>query len=128
MTHLSDMHVGTCAHCKQPVTEADSWAHDGHDMGGYPPTVAVCHSECKAKALLEAAEAAEREKERVYADDHGFFWLPCPNCRRMFGGHETPRGGSFWPADSTQNSRVCCLRCPGQYGSVPPWFLGSVES
>ena len=56
VTDLSAMRVGTCAHCKLPVTEADSWTHDGPDMGGYPPTVAVYHSACKQAALLEAAE------------------------------------------------------------------------
>lgn len=55
-THLSEMHVGTCAHCKLAVTEADSWTHDGPDMGGYPPTVPVYHSTCKAEALIEAPE------------------------------------------------------------------------
>lgn len=47
---LSEMIVGTCAHCKLPVTEADSWTHDGADMGGYPPTVPVYHSACKVGA------------------------------------------------------------------------------
>lgn len=48
---LSEMHVGTCAHCKLAVTEADSWTHDGPDMGGYPPTVPVYHSTCKTEHL-----------------------------------------------------------------------------
>lgn len=56
MTFLSTMHVGICAHCKQPVTEADSWTHDGPDMGGYPPTAPVYHTPCKVEALLLAAE------------------------------------------------------------------------
>lgn len=54
--NLSDMHVGTCAHCAQPVTEADSWTHDGVSMGGYPPTAPVYHAPCKVEALLLAAE------------------------------------------------------------------------
>jgi hypothetical protein len=26
---------------------------------------------------------------RVYANAVGYFWLPCPLCGEMFGGHET---------------------------------------
>ncbi len=25
---------------------------------------------------------------KVYAHVNGYFWLPCPICGRMFGGHE----------------------------------------
>lgn len=25
---------------------------------------------------------------RLYAHARGYFWLPCPVCREMFGGHE----------------------------------------
>jgi len=34
--------------------------------------------------------------------DFGFFWLPCPRCGTMFGGHE----GHYAPL----GDRVCC--CP----------------
>jgi hypothetical protein len=30
-----------------------------------------------------------RFPHRIYAFLAGYFWLPCPKCGRMFGGHET---------------------------------------
>lgn len=30
----------------------------------------------------------------MWAHMGGFFWLPCPNCGRMFGGHEV--GGQMY--------------------------------
>jgi hypothetical protein len=30
---------------------------------------------------------------RLYANTHGYFWLPCPVCGKMFGGHE--KGGDL---------------------------------
>lgn len=58
--NLSEMHVGTCAWCKERVTEADSWTHDGSDLGGYPPTVPVYHSTCNVERWLEIAEDEAR--------------------------------------------------------------------
>lgn len=55
-------------------------------------------------------------EERARAERYGRFWLPCPNCGRWFGGHE-PHGGSFW-VDPIR-ARICCPRCPGQYGAAP---------
>ena len=60
----------------------------------------------------------ERIKQEIYADRHGFFWLPCPRCGRMFGGHEEPRGGSHW--SGTWTSQICCPQCPGDSGEMPP--------
>ena len=44
----------------------------------------------------------------IYADLMGYFWLPCPQCGRMFGGHET-KGGT-----KLVNGRlmVTCKLCP----------------
>lgn len=28
----------------------------------------------------------------VYAMLFGYFWLPCPKCGRMFGGHQATKG------------------------------------
>ncbi len=25
---------------------------------------------------------------KIYANVFGYFWLPCPSCGKMFGGHE----------------------------------------
>lgn len=41
---------------------------------------------------------------KLYADIMGYFWIPCPRCGRMFGGHE-------WKNEST----VQCQREP-QHG------------
>lgn len=30
----------------------------------------------------------DRDWHARYANRHGLFWLPCPTCRRYFGGHE----------------------------------------
>lgn len=30
-----------------------------------------------------------RKLHQLYARVFGYFWLPCPLCSRMFGGHET---------------------------------------
>ena len=29
---------------------------------------------------------------RIHASVGGYFWLPCPVCKRMFGGHEFKPG------------------------------------
>ncbi len=29
-----------------------------------------------------------RWMSHLYATIHAYFWLPCPNCGRMYGGHE----------------------------------------
>lgn len=33
-------------------------------------------------------EEEMRILHKLYANICGYFWLPCPNCKRMFGGHE----------------------------------------
>jgi hypothetical protein len=50
----------------------------------------------------------KRFLNRIYAHLFGYFWLPCPNCGRYFGGHEIgklgfPTGLGTW--------RVCCKWC-----------------
>lgn len=40
------------------------------------------------------AKIAERVKlglNKLYAGLFGYFWLPCPVCGRMFGGHQVAR-------------------------------------
>ena len=29
---------------------------------------------------------------KLYAWQFAYFWKPCPICKRMFGGHEEPKG------------------------------------
>ena len=45
--------------------------------------------------------------EHIKASLGGYFWLPCPNCGRMFGGHEYG-GGELYasnPEDITDKIR-----------------------
>ena len=44
---------------------------------------------------------------KVYARLMGHFWLPCPICGQMFGGHEW--GGSL--KISTRKGAAVCLDC-----------------
>ena len=57
---------------------------------------------------------APRWIHRLYAWVFGYFWLPCPRCGRLFGGHE-PSGGrvatSPWMGDRT------CRNCIGEWSS-----------
>lgn len=32
---------------------------------------------------------------KLYARLRGFFWLPCPLCGQMYGGHEARQGGVY---------------------------------
>lgn len=57
----------------------------------------------------------EREPERIvaktYANNHGYFWLPCPfpGCGRMFGGHEC---GAYTVIDSErENGMTGSMTC-----------------
>ena len=45
---------------------------------------------------------------RWYAETMGYFWLPCPVCGRMFGGHEW--GGTIRISD-TKGRAVCSPEC-----------------
>ena len=51
---------------------------------------------------------------RLYAGLAGAFWMPCPVCGRMFGGHERP-GGTYTYADGRRF--VTCRKCRGAWGS-----------
>ena len=53
-----------------------------------------------------------RRLHRLYARLAGYFWLPCPDCGREFGGHETfspnisvTRVGELW------SSQILCPDC-----------------
>ena len=49
-----------------------------------------------------------RWMHRLWAAIAGYFWLPCPRCGRMFGGHER-HGGTKLVAGRMM---ICCYRCP----------------
>jgi hypothetical protein len=42
-----------------------------------------------------------------YAHTHGYFWLPCPICKKGFGGHELH--GSLM--HTTYSGGTTCIRC-----------------
>ena len=44
---------------------------------------------------------------KIYAFVFGYFWLPCPICRRYFGGHE--KGNGCVMETRTYGSVVCSL-------------------
>ena len=50
-----------------------------------------------------------REEERLYAERHGFFWLPCPICAEPFGGHEWDGEGDdqTWYYEKHRGKGVC---------------------
>ena len=51
---LRTLVVGTCVHCRKPVTEAEAWGVvGGAEMDGYPPRNPVEHLECKSDALCK---------------------------------------------------------------------------
>ena len=50
---------------------------------------------------------------RWYAFLFGYFWIPCPSCGRMFGGHEA-YGGTFITHETarSRSGRILCANCP----------------
>lgn len=46
---------------------------------------------------------------RVYAWIRGYFWIPCPICKRGFGEHEWIQGNELWLTD--RDSVAVCPRC-----------------
>jgi len=63
--------------------------------------------DCGTTAVIDV-----RQWARLRAWLGNYFWLPCPACGRMFGGHE--RGGGALLISSTR-TMMCCPRCPGRY-------------
>ena len=43
---------------------------------------------------------------RVRARLGGYFWLPCPECGRMFGGHEC--GPILWDDETRTRGKMLC--------------------
>ena len=46
---------------------------------------------------------------RIYAFLTGYFWLPCPKCGEMFGGHEADKCGHMMITSSS--GRLVCPAC-----------------
>ncbi len=68
--------------------------------------------------VFEITRRLPRRTHQFYAWLFGYFWLPCPICRRYFGGHEKG-GGSVMIAGVLNRRKMTCPRCPGpHYGVV----------
>lgn len=50
--------------------------------------------------------ADERDYQRRYARQHGYFWLPCHLCGQEFGGHEA-WGSLPKPGFDSQSEGIC---------------------
>ena len=49
-----------------------------------------------------------RKINKLYANLFGYFWLPCPSCDKMFGGHE---GKAVGGKTVLRDGRTYCV-CP----------------
>jgi C4-type Zn-finger protein len=56
-----------------------------------------------------------RWMHKAYAFAFGYFWLPCPVCGRMFGGHERPYGSVPHPTEP-HTRRITCPNCATYFG------------
>ena len=50
-----------------------------------------------------------RAVNRTFANLFGYFWIPCPTCGEMFGGHEI--GGSVPVPGEPGRGRCICKAC-----------------
>jgi hypothetical protein len=57
--------------------------------------------------------ARERRYQERYARRHGYFWMPCPLCSEMFGGHEW-RGSGLPDSHREGTEHGICPRCTGE--------------
>lgn len=48
---------------------------------------------------------------RIYAAIFGYFWLPCPKCGEMFGGHQMAAGGAHVIVEMADGQHCMCV-CP----------------
>lgn len=54
-----------------------------------------------------------RKLNELYAKVAGYFWMPCPLCGKMFGGHET--GGTLWDNGLMHSGSSICWRHDSSY-------------
>lgn len=57
------------------------------------------------RVFLPAREAA-RWRHRLFAEFFGYFWMPCPVCQQMTGGHEWT-GACVSTGESGQGIGIC---------------------
>lgn len=60
------------------------------------------------RAMLHATE--DRDFHEAYARRHHYFWIPCPRCGEMFGGHEVSVAVD-WEGDGEGCGRCICTAC-----------------
>jgi hypothetical protein len=53
---------------------------------------------------------------KIVAASLSYFWLPCPNCGKMFAGFESGRGSG--PPDANWCHQMWCWRCDGKYAAI----------
>ena len=53
---------------------------------------------------------------KQYAEFNGYFWLPCPICHIMTGGHEWKGNNSIKILRRDGMGRFCCSACAKKYG------------
>lgn len=56
---------------------------------------------------------------KVFADTHGYFWLPCPICGRMSGGHEWIHNGTL--AGEEHAASIPVIGRAGFGHGICPW-------
>ncbi len=52
-----------------------------------------------------------RWMNRIYARVFGYFWIPCPICKRHFGGHESAKTLLRGPGKILRFDHLVCWRC-----------------
>lgn len=60
-----------------------AWQEDTMDNAGW-----ICVSNPRPRPL---PDTDDRDANEAYAKRHGFYWMECPMCGEMRGGHETER-------------------------------------
>lgn len=80
-----------------------------------------------ARALREfvgpPAPGAPRDEHEVFAGWAGYFWLPCPWCKRVFGGHEWDGCGipCGMPGGERTDHGTCGTCSPPDNADRPGW-------
>jgi hypothetical protein len=100
-----------CGICSGPENNETPQLSVLHDDGWM-----VCCRECWSKQPVwrrnpsaRPPRLAWRWLQRLYAKAHGYYWMPCPGCGRMFGGHEAH--GKPVPTDKPWLSLSTCSNC-----------------
>jgi hypothetical protein len=81
-----------------------------HPLAQGPAVLAIATLVRRASVRLATMKLwkkrANASAER-YARQHGYFWLPCPICGQMFGGHEWGSEHQTLMLDASRGVAVC---------------------